>query len=72
MRPFQNSKIFKIQCTFYSELITFLTHVDAAGQFGAAHGGSHMYGKRSLVQDVCASALELSLLLEALKARQRS
>jgi hypothetical protein len=34
--------------------------------------GSHIKGNWSLAQDVCISALVLSLLLEALKARQRS
>jgi hypothetical protein len=65
---------------FYSELkaqyciyiSTFLAQLEAAGQVGPAHGSSQMNGKRSLAQDVCAIALELSALLEALKARQRS
>jgi hypothetical protein len=34
--------------------------------------GSHIKGNWSLAQDVCISALELSLTLEALNARQRS
>jgi hypothetical protein len=34
--------------------------------------GSQIYGSWLLAQDVCVRALELSLLLEALKARHRS
>jgi hypothetical protein len=54
------------------QIFTFLTQVKAAGQVGPAQGNSQMNGKRSLAQDVCAIALELSALLEELKARQRS
>jgi hypothetical protein len=51
---------------------TFLTQLAAAGQVGAMQSGSHTKGNWSLAQDVCVRALELSLPLEALKAKQRS
>jgi len=44
----------------------------APGQVGLSEDGSQMKGKLFSVQEVRASALELSVLLEALKARQRS
>jgi hypothetical protein len=49
---------------------TFLAQLEAAGQVGLSHEGSQINGKLLLAQDVRASALELSELLEALKARQ--
>jgi hypothetical protein len=57
---------------FSFKRFTFLAHSDTAGQVGPAQGCSQIKGNWSLVQDVCASALELSVLLDALKARQRS
>jgi hypothetical protein len=57
---------------FSFQIFTFLAHPEAAGQVGPAQGCSQMKGNWSLAQDVCTSALELSMLLEALKARQRS
>jgi hypothetical protein len=50
---------------------TFLTQLEAStGQVGPSEEGSQMKGKLFLVQDVRANVLELSVLLEALKARQ--
>jgi hypothetical protein len=54
------------------QIFTFLTQLDGAGQVGPAQGGSQINGNWLLAQDVCASALELSALMVALKARQRS
>jgi hypothetical protein len=54
------------------QYITFLTQLAAAGQVGPLQRGSHIKGSWLLAQDVCVRALELSVLLEALKARQRS
>jgi hypothetical protein len=51
---------------------TFLAQLEVAGQVGRSQDGSQIKGNLSLVQDVCVSALELSVLLEALKARQWS
>jgi hypothetical protein len=51
---------------------TFFAQFAAAGQVGPAHDGSQIKGNASLAQDVCVRALELSELLEALNARQRS
>jgi hypothetical protein len=50
---------------------TFLAHFEAAGQVGPEQRGSQINGKRSLVHGVRIIALELSALLDALKARQR-
>jgi hypothetical protein len=51
---------------------TFLAQLEAEGQVGPSQEGSQINGNWSLAQDVCANALELSVLLEALKARHRS
>jgi hypothetical protein len=50
--------------------ITFLAQLEVSGQVGPSQEGSQINGKRLFAQEVRASALELSLLLEALKARQ--
>jgi hypothetical protein len=49
---------------------TFLAQLEAAGQVGLSQEGSQIKGKLSLLQEVRDNALELSLLLEASKARQ--
>jgi len=51
---------------------TFLAQFAGVGQVGPVQRGSQIYGSWLLAQDVCVSALELSELLDALKARQRS
>jgi hypothetical protein len=53
-----------------SKHFTFLTQLETPGQGFLSEEGSQIKGKLSSAQDVCESALELSVLLEALKARQ--
>jgi hypothetical protein len=61
-----------VQSDYVVVYFTFLAQLAAAGHVGPAHGGSQINGNWLLAQDVCVSALELSVLLEALKARHRS
>jgi hypothetical protein len=49
---------------------TFLEQLETSGQVGLSQLGSQINGSWSLAQDVRASALEFSVLLEALKAIQ--
>jgi hypothetical protein len=55
-----------------SKQFTFFTQLETSVHVGSWQEGSQIKGKVSLAQEVRANALELSALLEALKARQWS